>query len=113
MSIQEAHLPGDMVEISVDGRLDHHQAPYLEELLSAHLDAGHRLYLIDLSGVSFINSGGLRTLVTAWRRAREQEGNLVLFGLGPRIVNVFSMVGFDKVFTIVPDREAALAALRA
>ncbi|MFQ5421945.1 MAG: STAS domain-containing protein, partial [Anaerolineae bacterium] len=63
--------------------------------------------IVDLADTSYINSGGLRCLVTVWRQARQKEGNLVLCGLSPRIQEIFTMVGFDKVFQIYTNPESA------
>jgi anti-anti-sigma factor len=62
--------------------------------------------------VAYINSGGLRCLVTAWRRARQAQGDLLLCGLNQRLNEVFTMVGFDKVFGIYSSCEAAVQALQ-
>ena len=47
------------------------------------------------------------TVVSAWRRAKAGEGSLVLCGLNSRLQEIFAMVGFDKVFTIRDDCDAA------
>ena len=65
--------------------------------------------MLDLNGATYINSGGLRLLVSAWRTARQQGGNLVLFGLNDKVKDVFSLVGFDKVFQIVENKTDVLA----
>ncbi len=67
--------------------------------------------IVDLEDVSYINSGGLRCLVSAWRKARLQDGNLVLCSLNTRLQEIFSMVGFDKVFKIYSSSETAQQAL--
>jgi anti-sigma B factor antagonist len=68
----------------------------LEELL----ENGHNHLLVDLTQTTYINSGGLRCLVSAWRRAKANEGSLSLCGLNQRLQEIFAMVGFDKVFVI-------------
>jgi anti-anti-sigma factor len=75
------------------------------------LDEGHYHLIVDLSEATYINSGGLRCLVSAWRQAREQDGNLVICGLNKRLHQIFSMVGVDKVFQITPTRDLAKHAL--
>jgi anti-anti-sigma factor len=65
------------------------------------LDNGRYNLIIDLNNINYINSGGLRCLVSAWRRTKAQNGDIVLFGLNDRILEVFTMVGFDKIFHIV------------
>ena len=57
--------------------------------------------------VTYINSGGLRCLVSSWRKARQQSGDLILCGLSSRLHEIFAMVGFDKVFQITTTIEEA------
>lgn len=90
----------DLWLVGVKGRLDQDLTPQLEQNLTELLEQGRVNLVIDLSGVEYINSGGLRCLVSAWRRARQQNGNVALRGLSPRIQDIFNMVGFDKVFQI-------------
>jgi anti-anti-sigma factor len=110
MSIIQKQLPNDICLIILDGRLDQTQTPQLEAELTQLLDEdGRTKLIIDLSQVSYINSGGLRCLVGSWRKARQLEGNLVLCGLSNRLLEIFAMVGFDKVFQIVKDVNEAQA----
>ena len=104
MSIEQQRI-GKFHLIRVNGRLDHSQTPQLENQLTHLLDTGHPFLVTDLTQTSYINSGGLRCLVSAWRKARQQDGDLVLCGLNNRLQEVFNMVGFDKVFQIYPDYE--------
>lgn len=90
--------------VVVSGRLDQSQNQLLEEELLRLLNEGHSRLIIDLSAVTYVNSGGLRCLVTIWRQAREHGGNIVLCGLSERIERVFSIVGFDKIFHIYPNQ---------
>ncbi|MBK9051343.1 MAG: STAS domain-containing protein [Chloroflexi bacterium] len=111
MSIQRTSLTADIWLVEISGRLDQDQAPLLEnELTQLIQDAQYHL-IVDLSQVDYINSAGLRCLVGTWRKAREQGGNLWLTGLNDRLKEVFSMVGFDKVFQIYPTISAAQEAL--
>ncbi len=107
MSIWDKPLDGDIWLVSVSGRLDQNLTSDLEARLKTLLDEGHLSLVIDLSEVTFVNSGGLRCLVTVWRQARERGGNVVLCNLSPRISQVFNTVGFNKVFDIYPSHEEA------
>jgi len=97
--------------VGVRGRLDQSLTPQLNETLIGLLDNGRYHLIINLDGVSYINSGGLRCLVSAWRRARAENGDVVLFGLNDRILEIFTMVGFDKVFHITDTSLEAQATL--
>lgn len=99
--------------VATKGRLDQGLTPALEESLNRLLADGVIFLLVDMEKITYINSGGLRCLVSAWRKARQQDGNLVLCGLNERLQEIFAMVGFDKVFHIYPSRTEAEAALLA
>jgi anti-sigma B factor antagonist len=110
MTIRQQSLPGDLWLVTVNGRLDQNITPALEETLNELLNTGHHRLIIDLSEATYINSGGLRCLVAAWRKARQQGGDVYLCGLRARVAEVFSMVGFDKVFSVYPTRREAASA---
>lgn len=109
MSIAREQIPhsSNTFLVTISGRLDQALIPQLEDTLNELLDEGTINLLVDLSQTTYINSGGLRCLVSAWRRARATEGTIRLCGLSPRLKDIFSMVGFDKVFEIDPDCERA------
>jgi anti-sigma B factor antagonist len=107
MSIQSSTLTDDLHLVTVTGRLDQDQAPLLEIELTQLIQDGYYRLIVDLSEVNYINSAGLRCLVGAWRKAREHEGDLCLSGLNARLMEIFSMVGFDKVFQICSTVAAA------
>ena len=96
--------------VGVDGRLDQALNPTLEQHLTTLLEGGQCKLIVDLTQANYINSGGLRTLVTGWRKAKQQDGNLVLCGLNGRLQEIFGMVGFDQLFQIYPSQQAAQAA---
>lgn len=104
MSIHHERLgESNIYIIKVTGRLDQALNANLEETLTALLNDNHFDLIVDLTETSYINSGGLRTLVSAWRRVSSEEGSLRLCGLSPRLQEIFDMVGFDQVFEIHPD----------
>jgi anti-sigma B factor antagonist len=107
MTIRQEEGANGVWILAVNGRLDQALTPTLEQHLSTLLDEQHTQLIVDLSQTSYINSGGLRTLVTGWRKARQQKGNLVLCGLNGRLQEIFGMVGFDQLFQIFPTRQAA------
>jgi anti-sigma B factor antagonist len=98
------------VVISPSGRLDSNNSPLLEKTLVSQLERGIIWLFVDMSDAEYIASSGLKVLVSAWRRARDNQGDVVLSGLQPRIVEIFEMVGFDMLFQIFPDLDSALTA---
>lgn len=107
MNIWQEKLGESSWLVGVRGRLDQNLTPALDEQFDELLAQGHHRIVVDLSKVTYVNSGGLRCLVTAWRKAKKAGGNVVLTGLNDRVEEVFTMVGFDKVFEIFPNRQLA------
>jgi anti-anti-sigma factor len=110
MSVWHEKLPkSNTWLVGVNGRLDQSLISQLEETLNELLENGHNNLLVDLTQTTYINSGGLRCLVSAWRRAKALEGTLSLCGLNQRLQEIFAMVGFDQVFVIYTDCAGAPA----
>lgn len=68
--------------------------------------------LLDLEGLSFIDSSGLAALVAAFKAATEAGGTLKLARLAPQVAQVFSLTRLDRVFEISAGSEEALASFR-
>ena len=111
MSFAVQEIRAGLWVVTPDGRLDHLLTPGLEMTLANVLQRGARYIVVDLAGVPYINSGGLRALVTSWRRARAAGGDLFLASMTTHVQDVFEMVGFEKVFaTFATVAEACAAA---
>lgn len=112
MNIWQEPISDGVRLVVVSGRLDQNLTPVLEAELLNLLEQGYHQLVVNLHDVNYINSGGLRCLVTAWRQAHQNGGDLKLCGLSERVAKVFSMVGFDKVFQIYEDCDAAREAVQ-
>lgn len=70
--------------------------------------------VLDLAGVPALDSAALGPLVQKLRETQEARGRLVLTGVdAPALREIFALTRFDRVFTIVADRAAAVAAAQA
>jgi anti-anti-sigma factor len=104
---------GDIEIAKLAGRLDSSSAASAEESFATLLAGGAPRLAIDLSGLEYVSSAGLRVLLVVGRKIQQAGGKLALFGLVPNVRAVFQISGFDKIFTLAADRAAALAALGA
>jgi anti-anti-sigma factor len=105
----------DVVVVAVSGRVDHANADQFRTELWPHVAgcaAGGDRLVLDLAGMEYISSAGLRVLMLASRQAKSRDGTLVVCGLQPIVGEIFRISRFDVVFTVLPDRNAALAELR-
>ena len=103
---------GEVVVVRLSGRLDSGTAPSAEESFTRMLTGSPLRLAIDLSRLEYISSAGLRVLLVVARKVQQSQGKVVLFGLVANVREVFSISGFDRIFAIEPDREAAVAAVR-
>lgn len=104
---------GGVGVLSVAGRVDTATAPALEQAIDGVIAGGGRRLLIDLAGVPYISSGGLRVLLATAKRLRGDGDGYALCSLSPEVEKVMRLTGFSSILAIHPDRAAALAALAA
>ncbi len=95
--------------VALAGEIDLDRAPEVRRLL-LDCTARGRDVLVDLSAVSYIDSSGIASLVEALQNAGRGGTALGLVAISPAALRVFALARLDKVFTIHPDLDAALAA---
>ncbi len=93
--------------VAPQGRLDAAGARPLEEELNKYITAGQVQLLVDLRDTRYISSNGLRVLLVALKHAQKRGGALKLCCLSPRLVEIFEMSGFDRVFEVFEDHAQA------
>lgn len=94
--------------VSVSGEIDVATAPTLRDRLQEQVAEGHSTIVVDLLGVSFLDSTALGVLVGCLKRCRDQGGDLRLVAVEPRIIKVFEITGLNEVFTIAKSVELAV-----
>ena len=109
MQIQYTELDGVTI-VAPGGRVDTTTSGPIEEAIRRIVDNGARNLLIDLGGVEYISSAGLRVFLVLAKRMRDLHGQLVLCGLTGPVRQVFQLAGFMPLFRVEPSREAALGA---
>ena len=73
-------------------------------------EQGRKKILLNFSNVEFLSSAALGKLITMNRKVQAVKGRLVLCGISKEIREVFEITKLDKLFTILPDEQAALQA---
>lgn len=95
----------------VSGRVDHtNAAAFLSELEGATSSfKGKTGMVIDLSGLEFITSAGLRGLIIAQKKLSAAGGKLAISGLTGTVADVFRISRFDTLFPVADTADAAAA----
>lgn len=104
----------DLVVATPLGRIDHASAEQFKEALAPLLDAcvaGRGRIVLDLTGVDYISSVGLRVLMLAAKQVREQHGEMVIAGMQPVVREIFEISRFNFLFGSFSTLREAIAKL--
>lgn len=90
---------GSEATIALQGKLSVATSPDLEAAING-LPESTSEFVIDLSGLEYISSAGLRVLVSTEKLATRRGGSMRLLNPNEEVNEVFEMTGLSEVFTI-------------
>jgi anti-anti-sigma factor len=103
---------GEVPLVSVTGRLDGFGSRQMEESLKEIVRDDTRSVILNLAGVDYLSSAGIRVLLGLKKKLKQRNGTLALVNVQEFPKNVLEMAGFLKVFDIYSSlREAEIACL--
>ena len=94
--------------ITVSGEIHVSTAPEFSQRLNHAIALGKTHVILDLAGVTFIDSTGLSVLLNGLRRVRRANGRMVIVCENPTVLRLFEITRLDETFEIVPNRTQAL-----
>ncbi|NOZ61187.1 MAG: STAS domain-containing protein [Calditrichaeota bacterium] len=97
--------------LKIAGDVDLYSSPQVRKKILALMKKKIENLLVDLDGVSYMDSSGVATLVEALQLMNKRHGKLKLFNLKPAIRDVFELSRLDKVFDICEDESQAMTAV--
>ena len=112
MNIIEQDRGGVSVLKVTDARIDATSASAFRESLAAIVNRGVVRFVIDLSGVTFIDSTGLAALVSALKHSGP-AGEVMVAGARDSVATLFKLTRMDRIFPMFPSEVEAAAALAA
>lgn len=105
---------GDVLVLSPEGRIDHANSEEFRNGLAPFIDRckkdGDRIVL-DLAGVDYISSAGLRCFMLAEKQAKTQGGAVVVAAMQPVVKEIFEISRFTLVFETFATVHEAIAKL--
>ena len=96
--------------VELTGRFSVASAPQVIDLLQQTANGSSAQIVVDLGGVSFIDSSGLSALVLGMKRCRERGGDLRLCRLQTPVRMIFELTRLHQAFEIHGDEGAAVRA---
>ena len=94
----EIKRTNELITMMLVGRLDTTTAPALDKTLNENIEDNASLVL-DLKGLEYISSAGLRVLLGAQKRIGKM-GSMKLINVAEAVMEVFEMTGFADILTI-------------
>jgi len=111
VTFRDAHTPdGERVcVLDLKGELDAHTATELEAAFQKCLTDGDARVIVNGQALQYISSAGLGVFMAYIEDIREQDGDIKIAALAPRVFNVFDLLGFPVLFDITRTEDEALA----
>lgn len=102
----------DVQVVQPQGRIDHNSSNEFQCGLVSAVEAadGCAAVVLDMSGVEYMSSAGLRVLMVALKSAKENELAFVIAALTPTLQEIFEISRFNVVFSVFDTVGEALAA---
>jgi anti-anti-sigma factor len=105
MNLNVTELENGITQIALSGRLDVEGALKIDGEFNQIAEEKKNV-LVDLSGVSFIASLGIRTLITGAKATANNGGKMVLLNPQPKVERVLRTSRVDTVIPIIDDESA-------
>ena len=89
---------GSELTVVLEGRLDTTTAPQLEADMTDSLENVSEL-VIDVAGLEYISSAGLRVLLS-FQKIMNRQGSMVVRNATEEVMEIFEVTGFSEILTI-------------
>src|SRR5437667_393663 len=96
--------------LPLEGEIDLHVSPEVAASLRTMIAKKPKHLVVDLSGVTFIDSSGLAVLINAMQDVKAYGGKLTLAGINNNVRSIFEIARLDQFFLIDPRDHELLAA---
>lgn len=101
---------GDVDILTVSGDIDGSTAPAMQEQVLATAKPNSKM-LLDMSGVQFMSSAGLRVMLLLYRQISGNGGKVILVGMSEDLRSTMQATGFLKYFTLAETLDDGMTGL--
>ena len=108
LDVHTRQVDNGVTVVAPTGRLDVLGAPALKDAISEALKNGSPRVVLDLEGVSFVDSTGLGSVIAALKQIRGSQGDLRLAAPNQQVRVVLELTTLDRVFPYFATVEEAL-----
>lgn len=95
--------------LDIQGELDAHTAPQLEDTLQNVIKSGGNKIIVNCKNLDYIASAGLGVFMAYIEDVRSTGGDIKLTNMKPKVYNVFDLLGFPTLYDILEQEEDAIS----
>ena len=110
LTVAVRDVSASVTVITAAGEIDHSSQQVLRDAADGAVERGRDCLVLDLSAVTFCDSGGLSLFVDLHRRTTDRGGWLRLAGAQPLVLSVLYATNFDRLLALHPTVDDAVAA---
>ena len=99
--------------VSLEGKIDAASTGEVEKRLNDLIGTGNRYLVLNFSGTEYINSSGLRVMLSSLKKLRKAQGDLKMACAKPMVKQVFSTAGFTSLFEFYDREQDAISKFEA
>lgn len=99
---------GDINLIYLNGFLDAHTAPKLENNFSELIEKNKYKIVVNFKELAYISSAGLGVFMAFIEKIRERNGDIKLTSMNEKVYNIFDLLGFPLLYEIFNSDEEAI-----
>ena len=104
MAFDNLHYDSKRLQLfEIVGRVDGDNALAMAKSIEHAIINGRDQIFLDMSGVEYMNSAGLRELVKAFKRVQRVGGRLILINPSEYVRKLIELVGLESIFEIYVD----------
>ncbi len=98
--------------VNLTGRIDSLTFPKVQQHLSELVESGERIIVVNLEGVNYVSSAGIRVFLMAQKQLRNAGGEIILLSAAERVKKVFETGMLHQLFFFADDRQQIESKLR-
>jgi anti-sigma B factor antagonist len=108
LQVDPCAVVDDVAVVRLSGEADLHTAPILRDALDEAIGSGARTLVVDMTGVTFVDSMMLGVLLGATRRTRPRSIQMRIVVDDPHVRRVFELTLLDRVLQLYSSMQLAL-----
>ncbi len=104
----EVKQEGGIAVMQCGGSLDADTVGAFKKIANDLVSGGSTHFIIDCTGLTFIDSMGLGVLISLLRRVRSKNGDVKMAGLTDEVKTIFEITRLHRLFDVCADANAAV-----